>query len=202
MGFPFAPPQGLNLPTGTADPAKVLSGETFESAGSLVPQTGTMPNNGATNFTPSGNNTVAIPAGYYDGSGVVEQVSVPAADVLTGTTIAGVAGTIPIYTSLPSKTFSFNLTGYLQNATVPGSNTPSATITVGTNPAAVAVNSQTNTVYVANEGSNSVSVIDGATNTVTTTITVGSNPYGVAVNETTNTVYVANEGSNSVSVLD
>ncbi|TNJ65174.1 hypothetical protein FE784_16385 [Paenibacillus hemerocallicola] len=71
---------------------QVLAGRTFYSSGL---KTGTMPDRGATNLTPSGTGTVAIPAGYHNGSGVVAQVSVPAANVLTGTNIAGVAGTMP-----------------------------------------------------------------------------------------------------------
>ena len=72
----------------------MLSGYTF-SAGVNYDTSGTIPNQGATNFTPSGVGTVSIPEGYYDGSGVVEQVSVPASAVLSGNTIAGVAGTMP-----------------------------------------------------------------------------------------------------------
>ena len=47
-------------------------------------------------------------------------------------------------------------------------------------------------VYVANLGSNTVSVIDTATNTVTDTVNVGSYPRGVAVNPDGKKVYVTN----------
>ncbi len=77
-----------------------------------------------------------------------------------------------------------------------------ATIGVGSNPLDVAVNPITNTIYVTNNISNNVSVINGATNTVTTTIPVGSNPYGVAVNASTNTIYVANYSDSTVSVIN
>src|SRR6185437_15803521 len=53
-----------------------------------------------------------------------------------------------------------------------------------------------------NQGSHSISIINGATNTITTTILVGNSPFGVAVNPSTNTVYVSNSGSNSVSMID
>jgi len=69
-----------------------------------------------------------------------------------------------------------------------------AGIVVGSNPAAVAVDPAAGTVYVANLGSNSVSVIDAATNTVTATIPVGTAPDGVAVDPATGTVYVTNLG--------
>lgn len=78
---------------GTATPSDVLDGVTFTSAQSTGTETGTMPNNGSLSYTPS-SAAQTIPAGYTTG-GTVEAVDVPAGDVLTGTTIAGVAGTMP-----------------------------------------------------------------------------------------------------------
>jgi YVTN family beta-propeller protein len=49
-------------------------------------------------------------------------------------------------------------------------------------------------VYVANSGSNTVSVIATASNTVTATVTVGSNPRGLAITAAGDLVYVANSG--------
>src|SRR5262249_28772607 len=63
--------------------------------------------------------------------------------------------------------------------------TVTATIPVGRVPVAVAANPKTNTSYVANFGSTTVSVISGQTNTVTATIHLGTaatEPIGVAVN--------------------
>ncbi len=77
-----------------------------------------------------------------------------------------------------------------------------ATVAVGDFPTGVAVNEKTNRIYVANAGSDTVSVIDGATNTMISTIAVGDGPFGVAVNEKTNRIYVANAGSDTVSVID
>ena len=154
----------LILP-GNAQPPQVLSGYTF-SAGVNYDTSGTIPNQGATNFTPSGVGTVSIPEGYYDGSGVVEQVSVPPSAVLSGNTIAGVAGTMPNNGS-PTLTYSFGTytfpTGYFSGGSVSITGLPEATITVGTNPYGVAVNASTNTIYVANEGSATVSVLTQAT---------------------------------------
>jgi len=42
-------------------------------------------------------------------------------------------------------------------------------------------------IYVTNNVSNNVTVIDGASNTVTATVSVGSSPISVAVNPMTNT---------------
>ena len=79
--------------------------------------------------------------------------------------------------------------------------TVTTTLGAGTTPSAVAVNVATNKVYVANKGSNDVTVIDGATN-ATTTVAVGTGPAAVAVNPATNKIYVANSGSNNVTVID
>ncbi|HLB25375.1 MAG TPA: hypothetical protein VJM83_03495, partial [Nitrospirota bacterium] len=46
--------------------------------------------------------------------------------------------------------------------------------------------------YIANNGSDDVSVIDTATNTVVATIPVGTQPRGVAVNLAGTRVYVTN----------
>ena len=47
---------------------------------------------------------------------------------------------------------------------IDGATNATTTVTVGNFPAAVAVNAETNKIYVANQGSASVTVIDGATN--------------------------------------
>ena len=80
-----------------------------------------------------------------------------------------------------------------------------ATIGVGKDPDAVAVDPTTGTVYVANAEDafpSDVSVINETTDTVTDTIGVGNLPAGAAVDPTTGTVYVANQFSNTVSVID
>jgi YVTN family beta-propeller protein len=60
----------------------------------------------------------------------------------------------------------------------------------------------TNKVYVANNNSNYVTVIDGATNS-TTTVGAGGYPNAVAVNPVTNKIYVAiGSDSGTVTVID
>ena len=56
-------------------------------------------------------------------------------------------------------------------------------------------------VYVANPGSNTVSVIATASNSVTASVPVGLSPIGVAVTPDGAFVYVANLASNTVSVI-
>ncbi len=66
----------------------------------------------------------------------------------------------------------------------------------------MAVNPVTNKIYVAKPGSNTVTVIDGATNG-TTTVNVGAGPRAVAVNPVTNKIYVANWSQQcNVTVID
>src|ERR1700687_567283 len=67
-----------------------------------------------------------------------------------------------------------------------------ATIPVGSVPSAVAVNSKTNLIYVANAGDNTVSVIDGATNTIKDVVNVAQFPQAVAVNSILDRIYVGN----------
>jgi YVTN family beta-propeller protein len=56
--------------------------------------------------------------------------------------------------------------------------------------------------YVANQSSNSVSVIDTASITVVAAVAVGSTPFGVAITAEGSRAYVTNQSSNSVSVID
>ena len=75
-------------------------------------------------------------------------------------------------------------------------------IDVNTFPVGVAVNPNTKKVYVANEYSNTVSVLDTETDKVKSSIKVGIFPYGIDINPLNNRVYVTNRGSNTVSVID
>jgi YVTN family beta-propeller protein len=72
------------------------------------------------------------------------------------------------------------------------------TIDVAGEPLAIAINSVTNKVYVGNEASNYVTVIDGITNSVTA-VDVGAYTAAIAVNLVTNKAYV---GGTGVTVID
>jgi YVTN family beta-propeller protein len=76
------------------------------------------------------------------------------------------------------------------------------TISVGVTPFGVAGSPDGSTVYVTNEGDNTVSVINTKTGKVTTPYSVGVNPYGVAVSPDGSTVYVANHFDNTMSVIN
>lgn len=69
--------------------------------------------------------------------------------------------------------------------------------------AGIAVNSNTNRVYVADLGGRAVYVLDGHTNQTLDVIPINGNPWDVAVNPLTNKVYVANRYSdNAVTIID
>ncbi len=89
-----------------------------------------------------------------------------------------------------------------------------ARVTVGNNPDSIAIDEATNTIYVANEYGDTVSVINGATCNAKVTsgcdktpaaVRDGMGPAAVGVNQGTDTVYVANWGNetgNTVSVIN
>jgi YVTN family beta-propeller protein len=64
----------------------------------------------------------------------------------------------------------------------------------------MAVNPSANQIYVANSGSNTVSIIDSDSGNLIN-IPVGTDPSGIAVSPSTNKIYVANSGSGTVSVI-
>jgi YVTN family beta-propeller protein len=83
------------------------------------------------------------------------------------------------------------------------------TVNVGSTPIAAAANIATNKTYVANYGSNNVTVIDGLT-LQTSTVAAGQFPYDIRVNPLTNKIYVSNfcgndstcQSAGTVTVID
>jgi len=81
-------------------------------------------------------------------------------------------------------------------------NTVTATIVVGDSPRDVAVDEDSDLIYVPNLNDDTVSVINGTTNTVIETITVGDGPQGIAVDGDSDLIYVTNTLDNTVSVIN
>jgi YVTN family beta-propeller protein len=88
-------------------------------------------------------------------------------------------------------------------------NTEIKNIQVGTSPSAIAVNPDTNMIYVANNdyslneyNTSLIYVINGITNDVITSVPVALRPYDLDIDEKTNMIYVINEDGNRVSVID
>jgi YVTN family beta-propeller protein len=75
-------------------------------------------------------------------------------------------------------------------------------IAVGSGPVALALNPVNDKLYVANQSSNTITVIDASTNSVVNTVGVGKAPSAVAINSLTNTIYVADRDSGDVAVID
>lgn len=75
-------------------------------------------------------------------------------------------------------------------------------VSVGDGPWGVAVDQDDDTVYVSNQGENSISVIDGRSGSLVGTVGVGQAPVGVSVDQDDDTVYVANSGAGNISVVD
>jgi YVTN family beta-propeller protein len=73
---------------------------------------------------------------------------------------------------------------------------------VGTEPLSIALNPDTNRIYVTNSGSANVSVIEGNTDRVIATVPVGDLPYTIAVNRLANKVYVSRTFSDVTVIID
>jgi len=84
--------------TGTAAVTDVLAGKTFDSALAGDSATGTMTERGVVTFTPS-NIEQAVSEGHYKTGSKVSAVTFDASKLLTGTTVAGTAGTMPAKTA-------------------------------------------------------------------------------------------------------
>jgi YVTN family beta-propeller protein len=92
--------------------------------------------------------------------------------------------------------------GYAEVAVLQAGSLTPTRIPTGQIPCSVAVNSNTNQVYVANYADDSITVIDGTTSKAVATIPVGRRPQSVTVDLRFNLVYVANTLGNSVTVID
>jgi YVTN family beta-propeller protein len=82
-----------------------------------------------------------------------------------------------------------------------GSSAP-AILPAGAIPCAIAVGSKGNTLYVANYGDKTVTVIDAKTGHARATVRVGDHPKSIAFDPNRNLVYVANTGGGSITVID
>jgi DNA-binding beta-propeller fold protein YncE len=77
-----------------------------------------------------------------------------------------------------------------------------ATVGPGGTPRAIAVNTATNKIYLANQLGQNVLVIDGATNASTVISTPSHDPSAIGTNPLTNTIYAANQNDGTIRVID
>lgn len=75
-------------------------------------------------------------------------------------------------------------------------------VSVGANPGEVVVSADGRTAYAANQGANTVSVIDVASGKVTATVAVGKVPAGLALTPDGDTLWVANYTDGTVQPID
>lgn len=75
-------------------------------------------------------------------------------------------------------------------------------INSGSFPIGIDINPITNKLYVANQFSNTISVIDIDKSKVEKNIDVGNSPYDVDVNPFSNRIYASNRDSDTISVID
>ncbi|MBV9177353.1 MAG: YncE family protein [Nitrososphaeraceae archaeon] len=105
--------------------------------------------------------------------------------IANGNSPAGTVSVIDYYTD-SNNIFNYHITD----------------IRVGDTPQGVAISPSTNTVYISNTRSNSISVIDGTSDKVVKTIGIDYSPFEMAFNQNTNKLYVANSEDGTVSVID
>jgi YVTN family beta-propeller protein len=75
-------------------------------------------------------------------------------------------------------------------------------LATGEIPCAIAIDARSQTMYVANYGADSISVINLAKDIAIASIPVGRRPQAIAIDEEENVVYVANTEGGTVSVID
>jgi len=133
--------------------------------------------------------------------------SVTAVDVDNNNQITTISvGTQPIalaLDSLESQVYMANAGGGV-SIIKEASNTVIRTLFDSTaiTPSAVVASEYTHYVYVANKGSNTISLIQAPYTAITGGYAVGSSPVALATNLANKKVYVVNQGSNTVSVID
>jgi YVTN family beta-propeller protein len=116
--------------------------------------------------------------------------------ILVGVAIAGLA---PLSATTAAAASGSSVRGSAQAAK--GGLRVVTTIRVGKSPNEVAADPETDTIYVTNSGSATVSVISGLTDTVTAKIHAGPDASRVAADPATDTVYETNNGGDTVMVI-
>ena len=155
----------------------------------------------ATNSKPSGPHSRTVPVGVNPQNSALDQATQTL--YVVSDPEDNTHGTVTVLNALTCN---------LLRASGCASTAPSVAVADG--PVAIAVDQITDTIYVVNSDSNTVSVINGATcnardisgcGHLPPVVRVGNNPVDVAVNQETDTAYVANWGNGTgttVSVID
>ncbi|WP_308299016.1 beta-N-acetylglucosaminidase domain-containing protein [Streptomyces sp. GESEQ-35] len=151
--------------------------------------------------------TVTVPAGGSASATITLSAQEDAPEgvrsvVATGT--GAVPRAIPVQVtdgSGSSRALTANFSG-ASVSSIDLSSGKSTDIAVGNNPGEVVVSADGRTAYAANQGSNTVSVIDVAGGEVTATVAVGRVPAGLALTPDGGTLWVANYSDGTVQPVD
>jgi len=124
-----------------------------------------------------------------------------------GTVLAGLAPGATVHVAVSAYDTSGNESGLSAPArAAPAAAVPPyvrATLTVGGRPGGLAVDEETNLVFVAGQESNAVVVLDGALDTVSVDLPgVEPQPQGLALNPLTDRLYATHPAAGTLSVLD
>ena len=112
-------------------------------------------------------------------------------------------GTTYLQKSMSQKKIIVISLGLLILATTPFLDSAfAAVISVGSGPIGIQLVESLNLLFVVNQISNSVSIIDTVTETVINTVTVGTSPINSDYIFSASLLYVSNQASNDVSVID
>ncbi|MFE9439838.1 beta-N-acetylglucosaminidase domain-containing protein [Streptomyces sp. NPDC006602] len=148
--------------------------------------------------------TVTVPAGGSASATVTLTAEEPGVHslVVSGDGILDRAIPVQVTDSTgPLKALTANFSG-ASVSSIDLSTGRSTAVAVGNNPGEVVVSADGRTAYAANQGSNTVSVIDVAGDSVTATVAVGRVPAGLALTPDGGTLWVANYTDGTVQPVD
>ncbi|MGI5458898.1 beta-N-acetylglucosaminidase domain-containing protein [Streptomyces sp. CA-249302] len=150
--------------------------------------------------------TVTVPAGGKASA----TITVTAGDDTTAPHSLVLSGTGILTRAIPVRIADGTDTPHALTANFSGASVSSIDLTsgrstdiaVGANPGEVVADPDGRTAYAANQGSNTVSVIDVTTDKVTATVPVGQVPAGLALTPDGRTLWVANYTDGTVQPVD
>ncbi|MET9834159.1 beta-N-acetylglucosaminidase domain-containing protein [Streptomyces sp. NPDC006385] len=194
-------PGSLSLKPGSSGTVTLALSEERSTAARTVTWTLDVPD-GVT-ASPTGG-SVTVPAGGSASATVTLTARTPGVHSVVVSGDGVLTRALPVRVTDGAGT-SRALTADFSGASVSSLDLDSGTTThiaVGNNPGEVVVAADGRTAYAANQGSDSVSVIDVARGTVTATVAVGKVPAGLALTPDGDTLWVANYTDGTVQPVD
>jgi len=143
-------------------------------------------------FVINSNNTITAYTALSPQSGNPNTIT------LSGSTMTPIAGGV----GNTSDFYTTNLGSGTISQISSAANAQLTSITVGTNPVAIAGNTANSKIYIVNNGSNNVTVVSTTDNSVVKTIPVGNHPIWAVMSADGVFVFVVNQGDGTVMVID